>query len=75
MYQSVRSGLAFARMRSPGTRFAIRDLKVQHKAPEFLPEVERTPSLFAGLSEQPAASLFDLIDEECEHHEVGEDGR
>ena len=42
---------------------------------EFLPEVERTPSLFASLSEQPAASLLDLIDEECEHHEVGEDGR
>ena len=55
--------------------FPVRDLEVQHKAPEFLPEVERTPGLFAGLSEQPAASLLDLVDKEGQHHEAGEDSR
>ena len=59
----------------PVQGFPIRYFEVQHEAAESLPEVERTSGLFAGPSEQPAASLLDLIDEECEHHEAGEDGR
>ena len=55
--------------------FPVRDLEVEHMAAEFLPEVEWTLGLFAGHSEQLAASLFGLIDEEREHHEAGEDGR
>ena len=46
--------------------FPVRDLEVEHMAAEFLPEVEWTLGLFAGHSEQLAASLFGLIDEERE---------
>ncbi len=55
--------------------FPVRNPRLQHEAAELLPEAEQAPGLFACLSEQPAASLLDLIDEEGEHHQVGQNVR